>query len=85
MASNTQDTHIDAHPPTIPRKNEELFVQLRLFNVAQRQFLQAISDDASEADLRAHLDSTLVNITDGANEEEGDLKDSQWKSERMEE
>jgi hypothetical protein len=26
-----------------------------------------------------------VNITDGANEEEGDLKDSQWKSERMEE
>jgi len=75
MASNTQDTHIDAHPPTIPRKNEELFVQLRLFNVAQRQFLQAISDDASEADLRAHLDSTLVNITDGANEEEGDLKE----------
>jgi hypothetical protein len=88
MASNSQDTHIDAYPLAIPSNYDttfmdaylhaivsnydELFGQLHLFNLAQKQLLQAICDDASEADLRAHLDCTL-NITDGANEEEGDF------------
>ncbi|CAK9269410.1 unnamed protein product [Sphagnum jensenii] len=73
MALSTEDAHIDAHPLTMPRNNEELVVQIRLFNDAQRQLLQAIRDDASEADLRAHLDNTLVNITDGGNEEQGNF------------
>jgi hypothetical protein len=71
MALSTEDPHIDAHPITMPRNNEEL----DLFNVAQRQFLQAISVNASEADLKASLDYTLRNITDGANEEEEDLRE----------
>ncbi|CAK9872120.1 unnamed protein product [Sphagnum jensenii] len=73
MALSTEGAQIDAHPLTVPRNNEEPVVQLRLFNDAQRQLLQAIGDDASEADLRAHLNSTLVNITDGGNEEQGNF------------
>jgi len=45
-------------------------------NDAQRQLLQAIRDDASEADLRAHLHNTLVNITDGGNEEQGNFTET---------
>ncbi len=47
--------------------------KLDLFNLCQKQLLQSICDDASEADLRAHLDSTLLKITDGANEEDQDF------------
>jgi len=54
---------------------DELFGQLHLFDLAQKQLHQAIRGDASEADLRAHLDYTLLNITDGAKEEEGDFAD----------
>ncbi|CAK9218752.1 unnamed protein product [Sphagnum troendelagicum] len=74
MALGTEDVHTAAHPLTMPTNNEDLALQLDLFNVAQRQFLQAISVNASEEDLRARLDWTLKNITDGANEEEGDLR-----------
>jgi ankyrin repeat protein len=70
MALSSEDAHIDAHPLTMPRNNEELDVHLRLFNDAQRHLLKAIRDDGSEADLRADLNSTLVNITDGGNEEQ---------------
>jgi hypothetical protein len=89
MASSSQDTHIDAYPIAILSNHDstfmdaylhaivsnydKLFRQLHLFNLAQKQLLQAICDDASEADLRAHLDSTLLNCTDGANEEQGDF------------
>jgi ankyrin repeat protein len=89
MASNSQDTCIDAYLLAIPSNYDttfmdaylqaivsnydKLFRQLHLFRLAQKQLLQAIHDDASEGDLRAHLDSTLLNITDGANEEEEDL------------
>ncbi len=74
MALSTEDAHRDAHSLTMPRNNEELVVQL-LFNVAQRQFLQAISDNASEAVLREYLSNTLRHMTDGANEEEEDLRE----------
>jgi ankyrin repeat protein len=73
MASNSQDTCIDAYPQAIVSNDDELFGQLHLFNVAQKQLLQAIYHDASEDVLRAHLDSTLLSITDGANEEQGDF------------
>jgi ankyrin repeat protein len=89
MSSNSQDTCIDAYLLAIPSNYDttfmdaylhaivsnydELFGQLHLFNLAQKQLLQAICDDACEADLRAYLDSTLGNITDGANEEQGDF------------
>jgi hypothetical protein len=74
MASNSQDTYIVvAYLHAIVSNYDELFGQLHLFNLAQKQLLQAICDDASEGDLRAHLDSTLLNITDGANEEQGDF------------
>jgi hypothetical protein len=89
MASNSQDTYIDAYLLAIQGNYDStfmdaylhaivsnydiLFRQLNLFNLAQKQLLQAICDDASEADLTAHLDSTLLKITDGANEEEGDF------------
>jgi hypothetical protein len=90
MASNSQDTYIDAYPITILSNHDstfmdaylhaivsnydKLFRHLHPFNLAQKQLLQVICDDANEADLRAHLDSTLLNITDGANEE-GDFAD----------
>jgi hypothetical protein len=73
MASNSQDTCIDAYPQAIVSNYDELFGRLRLFNVAQKQLLQAISLDASEDVLRAHLDFILLSIADGANEELGDF------------
>ncbi|CAK9872128.1 unnamed protein product [Sphagnum jensenii] len=74
MASYSQDTYIvDAYLHAILSNYDKLFRQLHLFNFAQKQLRQAICDDASEADLRAHLDSTLLNITDGANEEREDF------------
>jgi hypothetical protein len=95
MASNSQDTCIDAYLLAMPSNYDatfmdaylhaivsnydKLFRQLHLFNLAQKQLLQAICDDASEGDLRAHLDSTLLKITDGANEEEGDFAELTWE------
>ncbi|KAH9572945.1 hypothetical protein CY35_02G178700 [Sphagnum magellanicum] len=73
MASNSQDTCIDAYPQAIVSNYDEPFGQLHLFNVAQKQLLQAICDGASDAGLRSHLHSTLLKITDGANEEQGDF------------
>jgi len=73
MASNSQDTCIDAYPQAIVSNYDEPFGQLHLFNVAKKQLLQAICDGASDADLRSHLHSTLLKITDGANEEQGDF------------
>jgi hypothetical protein len=73
ILSNCDTTFMDGYLHAIVSNYDELFGQLHLFNLAQRQLLQAICDDASEADLRTHLDSTLDNITDGANEEQGDL------------
>jgi hypothetical protein len=64
---------MDAYLHAIVSNYDILFRQLHLFNLSQKQLLQAICDDASEADLRAHLDSTLLKITYGANEEEGDF------------
>ncbi|KAH9572940.1 hypothetical protein CY35_02G178200 [Sphagnum magellanicum] len=64
---------MDTYLQAIVSNYDELFGQLHLFNVAQKQLLQAIYHDASEDVLRAHLDSTLLNITDGANEEQGDF------------
>jgi ankyrin repeat protein len=72
MASNSQDTCIDAYPQAIVSNCDELS-GLDSFNVAQKQLLQAICDGASDADLRSHLHSTLLKITDGANEEQGDF------------
>jgi hypothetical protein len=60
---------MDAYVHVIVNNYDKLFTQLDTFNLAQEQLLQAICDDASDADLRAHLDCTLLNITDGANEE----------------
>jgi ankyrin repeat protein len=79
MASNSQDACIDAYPQAIVSNYDEPFGQLHLFNVAQKQLLQAICDGASDADLRSHLHSTLLKITDGANEEEGDFAEFSWK------
>ncbi|CAM6008520.1 unnamed protein product [Sphagnum balticum] len=73
ILSNFDITFMDAYLHAIVSNYDELFGQLHLFNLAQKQLLQAICDDASEGDLRAHLDSTLLNITDGANEEQGDF------------
>jgi ankyrin repeat protein len=78
MASNSQDTCIDAYPQAIVSNCDELS-GLDSFNVAQKQLLQAICDGASDADLRSHLHSTLLKITDGANEEEGDFAEFSWK------
>jgi len=89
MASNSQDTHIDAYL-AIPSNYETTFMdpyllaigrncdKLHLFYLFQEQLLEAIRHKASEADLRAHLDSTLLKITDGANEE-GDFAEFTWK------
>jgi hypothetical protein len=84
MASNSQDTYMDSYP-AIPSNCDTTFMdayllailrncdKLDLFNLCQKQLLQAICDDASEADLRAHLDSTLLKITHGANQEDQDF------------
>jgi len=64
---------MDAYLQAIVSNSDELFGELHLFNVAQKQLLQAIYHDTSEDVLRAHLDSTLLSITDGANEEQGDF------------
>jgi hypothetical protein len=95
MEANSQDTYIDAYLLAIPSNYDstfmdaylraivsnydKLFGQLHLFNLAQNQLLQAIFDDASEAVLRAHLRSTLLNITDGANEQQGDFAKFTWQ------
>jgi ankyrin repeat protein len=73
IPSNYDTTFMDAYLQAIVSNYDELFGQLHLFNVAQKQLLQAIYHDASEDVLRAHLDSTLLSITDGANEEQGDF------------
>jgi hypothetical protein len=73
ILSNCDITFMDAYLHAIVSNYDKLFRQLHLFNLAQKQLLQAICDDASDSDLRAHLDSTLLNITDGANEEQGDF------------
>jgi len=53
MALSTGDTYTDVRRFTMPGINEEPDVQLRLYNDAQRQLLQAIRDDeASEVELR---------------------------------
>ncbi len=64
---------MDAYLHAIVSNYDKVFRQLHLFNLAQKQLLQAICDGASEGDLREYLDSTLLKITDGANEEEGDF------------
>jgi hypothetical protein len=64
MASNSQDTGIDAYPQAIVSNCDEPSGQLHSFNVTQKQLLQAIS----------HLESTLLKITDGANEVEKEAK-----------
>jgi ankyrin repeat protein len=73
IPSNYDTTFMDAYLQAIVSNYDELFGQLHLFNVAQKQLLQAIYHDASEDVLRAHLDSTLLSITDGGNEEQGDF------------
>jgi ankyrin repeat protein len=75
ISRNHGTTFMDACILAIVRNYDKL----HLFNLFQKQLLQAICDDASEADLRAHLDSTLLKITDGANEEEGDFAEFTWK------
>jgi hypothetical protein len=92
MASNSQDTYKDAYL-AIPSNHDTTFMdaylfaivrnsdKLHLFNIFQKQLLQGICDEVSEADLRAHLDSTLLKITDGANEE-GDFAEFTWKGAR---
>ncbi|CAK9872133.1 unnamed protein product [Sphagnum jensenii] len=70
---------MDAYLHAIVSYYDELFGHLHWFNLAQKQLFQAICDDASEADLRARLDSTLLDITDGANEEQGDFAELSWE------
>jgi len=69
---------MDAYLHAIVSNYDKLFRQLDLFNFAQKQLLQAICDGASDADLRSHLHSTLLKITDGANEE-GDFAELTWQ------
>jgi hypothetical protein len=79
IPSNGDTIFMDAYLHAILRNYDELFGQLHLFNLAQKQLLQAICDDACEADLRAYLHYTLGNITDGANEEQRDFsRESRW-------
>jgi hypothetical protein len=73
IPSKYDTTFMDAYLYAIVSNYDELFGQLHLFDLAQKQLLQAICDDASEADLRAHLDSTFLKITEGANEEQRDF------------
>jgi hypothetical protein len=68
MASSSQNTRTDVHP--------ELSRLLGSCNVAQGRLTKAIRHDAREAKLRAHLHSTLRNITDGANEEQGEEREN---------
>ncbi|CAK9269408.1 unnamed protein product [Sphagnum jensenii] len=70
---------MDAYLHAVVSYYDELFGHLHWFNLAQKQLLQAICDDASEADLRARLDSTLLEITDGANEDQGDFAKLTWE------
>jgi hypothetical protein len=79
MPCNYDTTFLDAYLRAIVSNYDKLFRQLELFNLTQKQLLQAICDDASDAVLRAHLDSTLLKITDGANEEEGDFAELTWE------
>ncbi len=79
ISSKSDTTFMDAYLHAIVSNYDKLFRELHLFNHAQKQLLQAICDDASEADLRAHLDSTLLKITDGANEEQGDFAKFTWQ------
>ncbi|CAK9872129.1 unnamed protein product [Sphagnum jensenii] len=90
MASNSLCWFMDAYL-AIPSNYDTKFMdpyllailrncdKLHLFNLCQKQLLQAICNDASQADLSVHLDSTLLKITDGSNEEEGDLAEFTWK------
>jgi len=48
ISSNYDTTFMDAYLQAIVSNYDELFGQLHLFNVAQKQLLQAIYHDASE-------------------------------------
>ncbi|CAK9216855.1 unnamed protein product [Sphagnum troendelagicum] len=74
MSSNSQETCTDACLLAIPSNAETTFF------LAEKQLLQAICDDACEADLRAYLDYTLWNITVGANEEQRDFSRESGRS-----
>ncbi len=71
MASSSQDTYMDAYLFAIACNYDKFrLLDLNASDVEKR-LLQSIRDDADEADLKEYLTSTLLKITDEANEESG--------------
>ncbi len=71
MASSSQDTYMDAYLFAIACKYDKFrLLDLNASDV-EKLLLQSIRDDADEADLKEYLTSTLLKITDEANEENG--------------
>jgi hypothetical protein len=71
MASSSQDTYMDAYLFAIACSYDKFrLLDLNASDV-EKLLLQSIRDDADEADLKEYLTSTLLKITDEANEENG--------------
>jgi hypothetical protein len=70
MASSSQDTYMDAYLFAIACSYDKFRLHLNASDV-EKLLLQSIGDDADEAELKEYLTSTLLKITDEANEENG--------------
>jgi len=71
MASSSQDTYMDAYLFAIVCNYDKLRLLDHNASDVEKLLLRSIRDDADEADFKEYLTSTLLKITDEANEENG--------------